>query len=482
MRVSNRTSVSPVGARAIMSLLTACAVLSASIGCAGRSLSRGEPDKHLTIGVVPYLEEPEFTTLVTGPRDPGEDDGSAGAGMVKGALLAPLYAGPIGILLAPFVVIIGGVGGAIANASFGPGRSDPFADAIDTWRYVNMTFQELVSKQIVAAGAAKTGHVISLYPGVKPLAWGQVYSAANIPEPPEKPLHAELRGKVDLVLELRVIRIGMIYEQEAATMTMFFDTRSRVVTPGSWGVVSEATHRYLVPGDPFRWSDNALEEKLATAARVLGDVIVESVFLGSERFPQKRTWDDRHCILRPLEPAAPEGPGNVRAGFAVPESASLSPTLVWEAFPRHREGITEKEGQQQNIRSVTYDLRVWKQREDGSPGELVYERKELEATPGLKKLELTQKYVEADGQEHETRKTISGIKTAEHTVTGVLDTGSGYLWSVRARYHGTDGEGITAWSRYLMKEYPGDSCEPDIVAPYAFYRFKTPGGASQGEK
>ncbi len=55
------------------------------------------------------------------------------------------------------------------------------------------------------------------------------------------------------------------------------------------------------------------------------------------------------------------------------EVDSRQPTLRWEAFPRPEDLKADREGRLGNVRSVTYELRIWRA-EGGFPAELVYAR------------------------------------------------------------------------------------------------------------
>lgn len=55
------------------------------------------------------------------------------------------------------------------------------------------------------------------------------------------------------------------------------------------------------------------------------------------------------------------------------EVASLTPTLVWEAFPQAEDRAVTKALAGMTVEDVTYELRIWKNAH-GLPGSMVYER------------------------------------------------------------------------------------------------------------
>lgn len=142
-----------------------------------------------------------------------------------------------------------------------------------------------------------------------------------------------------------------------------------------------------------------------------------------------------------LPPAHPEPEGS--------KVDSVLPTLRWEPFPRPLDLDGHTEGWLARIRSVTYDLRIWRTiqvpgaRNEGFayPGDLVYSR--------------------------------DGVREPIHTVETPLAPDTSYVWSIRARYE-LDGEvRVTEWSMLMS---PNDPFAPraSSVPPRSYYRFRTP--------
>jgi hypothetical protein len=412
------------------------------------------------------------------------------SGGVDAGLRIAFLCGPFVLFCAPFTMVVGGAVGGVGGAMVGAVsdynaayRLNINASGLDessneALRARKQTLQELVAKQVVEMGSAMKDYSLRLYPATKSLDWEPAYSAADTTDFKKEPPHSELKGVVDSVLEIRVSKIGLIYDQGLLEHTTFFDIQARLIRPGNWTAFLEVEHRYLVLDHAFiKWNAEQWSQELTAASSIIGASITESIFFESWQFPIDRTWDKHHCVLRPLSPASMEGPKAIRGDRPDATSNSLAPKLVWESFPRQREGVTEKEGRSGDIREVTYDLRVWKQATDGSLGELVYERSGIIAAAGSGNVVLTENIIDEDGQSQIRTWTVSGIRTAEHAMEVQLEPDADYLWSIRARYQIRKEQGITSWSRYRIKEYPDDSCEPGIIAPYAFYRFKTPGPA-----
>jgi len=463
----------------------------------------GGHERALSIAVVPVITAPKYEMIVTGQQKSGSiseyKTGSyAGKGTLGGAfagLRVAVICGPFAAYCAPFFTVVGGVVGGVGGlvvgavsdfkAAYGSNTnaSSLDKDSSEDPGDRGQTLMELVAGQVVERGSGMTGYSLRSYPATTSRDREPAYSSADTADPKTRPPHAELNGVVDSVLEIRVVKSGLIYDQEISEYTTFFDVQARLIRPGNWSAFHEVEHRYLAPGHAFRsWSPDQWSQELARASGILGASISESIFLESWQFPVDRTWDKHHCVLRPLSPASLEAPKAVRGGRPDATSNSLSPTLAWEAFPRQREGVTEKEGLSGEISEVTYDLRVWKQAANGSPGELVYERVGITAEAGSGSVVLMENITDEGGQSQVRTWTVSGIRSAEHATEGQLEPDTDYLWSIRARYQIRKQQGITTWSRYRMTEYPGDSCEPGILSPYAYYRFKTPGFSMEAQK
>jgi hypothetical protein len=113
---------------------------------------------------------------------------------------------------------------------------------------------------------------------------------------------------------------------------------------------------------------------------------------------------------------------------------SLQPTLRWEAFPRPEDLKGEKAALLARVREVTYDLRIWRERE-GAP--LVYERR--------------------------------GLAAPSHKLETPLAPAATYLWSVRARFTLDGQPQFTGWS-YTGADGAYLSQQPNLRS----FRFQTP--------
>ncbi len=151
---------------------------------------------------------------------------------------------------------------------------------------------------------------------------------------------------------------------------------------------------------------------------------------------------------------------------------SLQPRLQWEAFPRPTDVKADKDGRLGSVRTVTYDLRIWRAGGVLSsvcaapcvppseaayrfgpgvcgdvcvfPAELVYERREL-AEP-------------------------------VHTVESPLAPATPYLWTVRARFDLGGQPRVTQWGVLLRSDRePKLPPRRDPTLPsLGYYRFSTP--------
>jgi len=139
-----------------------------------------------------------------------------------------------------------------------------------------------------------------------------------------------------------------------------------------------------------------------------------------------------------LRPAYPEPWG--------PKVDSLLPTLRWEPFPRPADLKADTDGWVARVRSVTYDLRIWRTVKAGHPfmypGDLIYSR--------------------------------DGVPEPLHTVETPLAQDTSYLWSIRPRFE-LDGEvRVTEWSMLKFPNEWGFAPRAPRVPPLAYYRFRTP--------
>ena len=121
--------------------------------------------------------------------------------------------------------------------------------------------------------------------------------------------------------------------------------------------------------------------------------------------------------------------------LSVAEVDSLRPTIRWEPFPGRHEiplvgGRPYVDVDPARIDDVTYDLRIWRARND-HPQALVYERR--------------------------------GLADAVHPLDLDLDAATTYFWSVRARFRVDGLTRLTDWSLSQIP-YPYDEVPSNLAA------------------
>lgn len=141
---------------------------------------------------------------------------------------------------------------------------------------------------------------------------------------------------------------------------------------------------------------------------------------------------------------------------------SLQPTMKWQTFPTDADRKADQHGKLSHIGPVSYDLRIWRVNESGSPAEIVYERE--------------------------------GLPASSHQLTTRLRPATRYCWTVRARFDLDGQPRVTLWGFSKWPWNPGDatsaggaeSSSLDIrnrvwnpqrieqVRPANYYRFETP--------
>lgn len=162
-----------------------------------------------------------------------------------------------------------------------------------------------------------------------------------------------------------------------------------------------------------------------------------------------------------LRPEYPEVRATVFTNeLASVEVDSLQPTLRWEAFPRPQDREADREGHLSRIRSVTYDLRIWRAT-NAYPAELIYARE--------------------------------GFPEPSHRVEVPLERSTEYFWTVRARFELDGDVRVTGWGLALRVRLsdlqpavellkrtteggpPQQRWRTSLVPPpFPYYPFKTP--------
>ena len=320
----------------------------------------------------------------------------AGTGFLSGVMVSAA-GGPLAPVLAPIVIPTFVLAGMAGGTVMGWSVAVPAEDA----EAANAALSR--SRSDLSAEVAR--RIVSRLPSVGKAA------ASPVAE-----------GTPDLRIEVSVDRWGLAGGAGSDPMTGFFVETSYRVARGSDNATLD--RRSFIEGGPqrtvSRWTcDNAallskaVDETLSRVAETVSD----GTFL-VEDFRVEGKYERRAlCGLKPISPSSMFHFGTYESG--PPRVDSLTPRFEWESFPR-REDVEEDAAKiLSRVSEVRYDLRIWKS-EGGGPGEVVYERTGL-ALPA------------ENG-------------AVRHTVETPLSAGSGYLWSVRARFRLDGEERVTRWS------------------------------------
>ena len=423
------------------------------------------------VAVIPRPSTTALEPLLEGDvgRGQGAAKGAAkgaGAGALAGLQLS-LAAGPLAPVAAaifvPVLSVVGAVGGAAVGASTAISAKDG-----------EVTRELLVRSQkdlTVELARRVTRRLPEL---------GRV---AATPEP----------GNSALRLEVSVDKWGLDGSGGSGSMAGFFLTVSYRV-PGTevnteappreftlWGPRRRLSEWGAQDGAAFR---KALEVALATAA----EMVTDAAFLIHD-FHEYQTLTPNYCGLAPLEPSGVFGPSHPLLN-AVPEVASVSPTLRWEPFPRKLDVAADSKQLLARVTRVQYDLRIWRSNPQGDAGDLVYARQGLALEP------MVTPGVPADSAASGTNEGSSsspapGRPCVAHGLEVPLEPGTTYLWSVRARFLLDGEERVTRWSQHqdaymggmstgvkvIMAMVPPPArkgCLVDGIPALHHHRFRTP--------
>ncbi len=250
----------------------------------------------------------------------------------------------------------------------------------------------------------------------------------------------------DSVLETSLVEAGTEGPGTSAPAAAYLKARVRLlrVADRSPSFEAEYTHhgrRLTFAG----WSANggaALLQELQAGYETLGRHIAESVF-ALYPLPDRGTQSAGGALstaagLAPLDPPTRgqlSGDPVIGSSFEWVAVDSLRPTLRWQAFPRPSD-VARSPSDMARVRNVRYDL-VIALEENLVPARVVYRR--------------------------------DGLSQPEHALQAVLQPGTRYFWTVRARFELDARERLTEWAStsYWVRE--------QYTAPSRFsYRFRTP--------
>ncbi len=429
-----------------MVLLTLLAFAAGMAGCAtGPKVSPFAREEWRSraeiVGVVParYTPEPSFDTFAKG-RGTGAGKGAAGGAAIGayGGLEASVRAGPVGILLLPFIVggaaVIGGAVGTVAGtiSAVPADRAQEVEAAIkNALRELNV--QQTLGSYIVEYGRERTERRFELIEGLGP---------ASVEE---KPAFEALKAKgVDSAFEVRVEKVGFEGGKgDDPTITFVMAVKVSLFLLGNGEEIFSRTFRYESRPRKFSsWAEDGyrlVRDEFEGCYKDLAGRIVEEVFLVAD-FPMSRMSSYHFCMLKPVSPEYEYGFFKKAGVFASVDS--LKPTLEWESFPRALDREDDKEEGLSRVSSVTYDLRIWKVKND-SVQEMVYER--------------------------------NALPQPSHLLEEPLEPATQYIWSVRARFLLDGHQRVTRWS-YSRRPFNvvTSTCTLNVVPYPNSYRFITP--------
>lgn len=346
---------------------------------------------------------------------------------------------------AVFLVMLGvcgvaGAVGAMAGAAAAPSADQAAAtEAVLARVYEVRTIQESLHTSLTDAALAAGVTLASLPEAVarQAVAAGDYRSLSS-------------QG-VDTVLETTLTNAGTSGSGINDPSMAYMEVRARLVKAETNAELFSAEFQYQgrrlgVEG----WAaleGKYLVEELGNGYATLGRHIAESVF-ALYPFPSRDAGSGGGMLstvfgLAPIDPPTRgqlSGDRSVLGNtFEWVVASGLSPRLRWEAFPRAKD-LAAAPADMARVRRVTYDLVVARE-ENMAPGPIVYRRE--------------------------------GVPLNEHTLEVVLQPGTRYFWTVRARFELDGRVRVTEWgtTHFRIREL--------VTAPSSFsYRFRTPSPAA----
>jgi hypothetical protein len=237
--------------------------------------------------------------------------------------------------------------------------------------------------------------------------------------------------ELDTILELSVLTLGLRGEKAVnPPLALVMSTRVRLIGIEKETILFQDTLECWSHTRLFSdWAVNNAEPlrvEYEECLKKLSDHIVDEVF-----FDPYVASPSEH-LEYPIYGLRPEYPEVRLTDFV--EVPSLQPTLRWESFP-YIEG-QELETLQNEIRNLTYDLRIWRA-ERSEPQELIYVRE--------------------------------GLGVPFHHIEQPLKSGTQYFWTVRVHFD------LAGKPRRSVWGMAGDPSALHQTIPNIYcYRFMTP--------
>lgn len=387
----------------------------------------------------------------------------AGAGLFMAGGIAT--AGPLGMVLAPYVAAIGIPLAAGMGAIAGDLGATEETTAAELEALLARAFEQIEVQRTIAAHVITAGQVISGHPG-----FDLVMTPIVRPE-----TSLESRGLVnqgfDATLEAKVTEIGFHSDGGKDPHIAFYMIAvASLSRTGDGRLLHTREVTYLgSPRHAKTWLANDFEplrQEFDFAYTSMAEAIIDRIFLGTML---ERDAGYHACGLAweyPERKYRPTLSGDTAKWNEFADVGSLQPELRWETFPRHKD---QRLGNFiAGVSHVTYDLRLWESTSE-LPPKLLHE--------------------------------ISDHPTNHYRFDAALAPATRYFWSVRARFLQDGIPRATSWSYFRTPYYSvsavgpikpvsdvtgfvttllpvggimRDPCTLDFIPEANYYRFRTP--------
>jgi hypothetical protein len=408
-----------------------------------------------TVAVLTVAEIPKNNFLTYAKnRNKGAAQGIA-AGASYGALYMAAESarsGPFGVLLLPYMAAAGAIVGGLAGGIEGAIKAVPADEAERIEASINHAVDEIHIQDKFAESVIHAGILLTEYR----------FNLAVSRDPQKNNdkvlLFDSIKQSSDILMEVRITDLGFRGGEGRDPAVSFFMDAAICISRVRDGkeIYSGKSSFSSRPQRFSEWSRNnadPLRLEFEKAYMRIAQQIIENLFLIHD-FHLDSPWSiDMYCMLKPVNP-----PLTMLGFFSheriTPKLDSRRPTFQWEAFPRDKDIRSDSKGLLSHISDISYDLIVWKTR-DNIPTELVYDKRGLVLT------------------ERELREE----RIVEYTIDKELESSTEYYWSVRARYMLDGKPRLTRWSYsripwYAVREQ--DPCLVDHIPLSNYYRFMTP--------
>jgi hypothetical protein len=408
-----------------------------------------------TVAVLPGEGIPKNNFLTYAKnRNKGAAQGAA-AGASYGALYMAAESarsGPFGVLLLPYMAAAGAIVGGLAGGIEGAIKAVPADEAERIEAAINHAVDEIHIQDKFAESVIDAGIFLTEYNFNFAVSRGPQKNNYKV-----LPFDSIMQSP-DIEMEVRITDLGFRGGGgRDPAVSFFMDAAIRLsrVRDGKEIYSGKSSHS----SRPQRFSEwsrnnaNPLRLEFERTYMSIAEQVIENLFLIHD-FHLDSIWStDMYCMLKPVNPPL------TTLGFfsrerITPKLVSRRPTFQWEAFPRDKDLRSDSKGLLSHISDISYDLIVWKTR-DNIPTELVYDKRGLVLT----------------------ERTLREERIVEYTIDKALESSTEHYWSVRARFMLDGKPRITRWSYSripwnALEEQ--DPCLADHIPLSNYYRFMTP--------